>query len=66
LPLVGKRGDLDRTGSTPCPLDDFERKLASAQRGHDEPPPLVRRIGLVMAPPAERDQLVEVEVRASL
>jgi hypothetical protein len=50
---VGKR----RTGlegSTPCPLDDLERKMTCAQGGHDEPAPLVRRVGLVVAPAAER------------
>jgi len=41
-----------------------ERKLASAQGGHHEALP--RRIGLVMVPAAERDQLIQVEVGAAL
>jgi len=48
------------------PLDYLEHKLACAQGGHHEPPPLIRRIGLVVAPAAERHQLVQVEVRAAL
>ena len=62
---VGKR----RTGperSTPSPLDDLERNLACAQGGHHEPPPLIRRVGLVVAPAAERDQQTQVEVGAAL
>jgi len=66
LPLVGKHPDPDRTRSPPSLLDDLERKLACAQRGHNESPPLVRRVGLVMAPSAERDQLIQVEVGAAL
>jgi len=61
---VGKR----RTGleaSAPRPLDDLERKLAGPEGSHHEPPPLVRRVGLVVAPAAERDQLFQVEVRAT-
>src|SRR5207253_4031130 len=54
------------TRSPPSLLDDLERKLACAQRGHNESPPLVRRVGLVMAPSAERDQLIQVEVGAAL
>ena len=49
-----------------CPPDDFERKLTCAQSDHDEPPPLIRRVGLVVAPAAERDQLIQVEVGAAL
>jgi hypothetical protein len=62
---VGKR----RTGlerSAPRPLDDLERKLACAQGGHHEPPPLIGRVGLVMAPAAQRDQPIQVEVGAAL
>ena len=66
MPLVGKRRDPDRTRSPPCLLDDLERKLACAQRGHNESPPLVRRVGLVVAPAAERDQQIQVEVGAAL
>ena len=66
MPLVGKHPDPDRTRSPPSLLDDLERKLACAQRGHNESPPLVRRVGLVMAPSAERDQLIQVEVGAAL
>jgi len=54
---VGKR----RTGlegSTPRPLDDLERKLACARGDHHKTPSLIWRIGLVMAPPAERHQLI--------
>ena len=62
---VGK----SRTGperSTRRPLDDLEGKLAGAQGGHHEPPPLIGRVGLVVAPAAERDQEIQVEVRAAL
>ena len=45
------------------PLDDLERKLACAQGGRHEPPPLIGRVGLVVAPAAERHQLVQVEVQ---
>ena len=65
MPLVGKHPDPDRTRSPPSLLDDLERKLACAQRGHNESPPLVRRVGLVMAPSAERDQQIQVEVGAA-
>jgi len=43
-------------------VDDLERKLACAQGGHHEAPSLTGRVGLVVAPAAERDQLVQVEV----
>jgi hypothetical protein len=59
---VGKRRiGLER--STPRPLDDLERKLTSSRRDHDERPPLIRRVGLVVAPAAERHQLAQVEVQ---
>ena len=51
---------------TARPLDDLERKLAFAQSGHHEAPPLIGRVGLVVAPAAERHQLVQVEVRSAL
>ena len=66
MPLVGKHPDPDQTRSPPSLLDDLERKLACAQRGHIESPPLIGRVGLVVAPAAERDQLVQVEVEAAL
>ena len=46
--------------------DELEAKLTIAQRGHHEPAPFVRRIGQIMAPSAERHELIQVEVRASL
>jgi len=62
---MGKRRiGLER--STPRPLDDLERKLTSSRSDHDETPPLIRRVGLVVAPAAERDQLIQVEVGAAL
>ena len=39
---------------------------ACAQGGHHEPPPLIGRVGLVVAPAAERDLLVQIEVGAPL
>jgi hypothetical protein len=48
------------------PRDDLERKLACAQGGHHEPPPLIGRVGLVMAPAAQSDQPIQVEVGAAL
>ena len=53
-------------GSTLCPPDDFERKLACAQSDHNEPPPLIGRVGLVVAPAAKRNQQIQVEVGAAL
>ena len=53
-------------GSAPRPLDDLEHKLACAQGGHHEAPPLIGRVGLVVEPAAERDQLIQVEVGAAL
>ena len=47
-------------------LDDLEAELTIAQGGHHEPAPFVRRIGLVVAPPAERYQLIQIEVRSPL
>ena len=63
---VGKRRDPGLGCPTAWPLDYLERKLACAQSGHHEAPTLVRCIGLVVAPAAERHQLVQVEVRAAL
>src|SRR5207302_1759265 len=63
---VGKCRDPGRRGPTRRPLDDLERKLACAQGGHHEAPPLIGRVGLVVAPAAERDQLIQVEVGAAL
>ena len=63
---VGKRRDPGLGCPTAWPLDYLERKLACAQSGHHEAPTLVRCIGLVVAPAAERDQLVQVEVGAAL
>ena len=48
------------------PRDDLERKLAGAQGGHHEAPPLVGRVGLVVARAAQRDQQVQIEVGAVL
>ena len=48
------------------PLDDLEGKLAGAQGGHHEPPSLIGRVGLVVAPAAKRDQQIQVEVGAAL
>ena len=53
-------------GSTPRPLDDLERKLACAQRGHHEATTLVQCIGLVVTPAAKRNQQIQVEVGAAL
>jgi hypothetical protein len=49
-----------------CSLDELKAKLTIAQSAHDEPAPFVWRVGLVVTPPAERHQLVEVEVGAAL
>src|SRR5262245_37806462 len=49
-----------------CLLDDLKRKLACAQGGDQEPPPLIRRIGLVVTPAAEGHQLIKIEVGAAL
>ena len=46
--------------------DELEAKLTIAQRGHHEPAPFVRRIGQIMAPLAERHELIQVEVGAPL
>ena len=46
----GKRRDPGLGCPTAWPLDYLERKLAGAQGGHHEPPPLIGRIGLVVAP----------------
>ena len=59
---VGKRRDPGLRCPTARPLDDLERKLACAQRGHHEPPPLIGCVSLVVTPAAERDQLFQVEV----
>ena len=62
---VGKRRiGLER--STPRPLDDLERKLACARGDHHKTPPFIRRVGLIVAPAAERDLLVQIEVGAPL
>ena len=66
MPLVGKHPDPDRTRSPPCLLDDLEPKLACAQSGHHEAPPLVRCIGLVVTPAAKRNQQIQVEVGTAL
>ena len=48
------------------PPDHVEAELACAQGGYDDPSPLIGRVGLVVAPAAERDQLIQVEVGAAL
>src|SRR5437899_12842413 len=48
------------------PPDHVEPELACAQGGHHQPPPLIRRVGLVVAPAAERDQQTQVEVGGAL
>ena len=63
MPPWANIGTRTEPGSTLCQPDDFERKLTCAQSDHDEPPPLIRRIGLVVAPAAERHRLVEVDVQ---
>src|SRR2546425_11893938 len=63
---VGKRRDPGLGCPTAWPLDYLERKLACAQGGHHRPPPLIGRVGLVVAPAAERDLLIQVEVGAPL
>src|SRR2546426_4365892 len=45
---VGKRRDPGLGCPTAWPLDYLERKLAGAQGGHHEAPPLVRCISLVV------------------
>src|SRR2546426_11739031 len=55
---MGKRRDPGLRCPTARPLDYLERKLACAQGGHREPPPLIGRVGLVVAPAAERDLLI--------
>src|SRR2546428_235721 len=63
---MGKRRDPGVRCPTARPLDYLERKLACAQGGHHEAPALVRCIGLVVAPAAERDQSIEVKVGTAL
>ena len=63
---VGKRWAAGSESARSRPLKDLKRKPAFAQGGHHEPPPLIRRIGLVVAPAAERDQQTQVEVGAAL
>jgi len=55
---MGKNRDRGSRGLARCLLDDLERKLARAQGGHHEPPSLIGRVGLVVAPAAERDQQI--------
>ena len=62
---AGKCRDSGWRGPTRRPLDGLERKLACAQGGHHEPPSLIGRVGLIVAPAAERDQLIQVEVGAA-
>jgi len=62
---LGKRR-IGLEGSTPRPLDDLERKLAGAQGGHHQTPPLVGRVRLIVAPATEGHEVLEVEVRAAL
>jgi hypothetical protein len=54
------------TGVLSRPLNHFDRKLACAQRAHQEAAPLIRCVRLVVTPSAERCQLIEVEVGAAL
>src|SRR5207253_4870746 len=63
---MGKRRDPGLRCPTARPLDYLERKLAGAHGGHHEPPPLIGCVGLVVAPAAERDQQIQVEVGAAL
>jgi hypothetical protein len=47
-------------------FDDIKEEPTIAQRCHHEPAPFERRIGLVVAPSAERHELIQVEVGAPL
>jgi len=58
---VGKSRDPGRRGPTRR-LDYLERELAGAQGSHHEPPPLVGRVSLVVAPTTEGHEVLEVEV----
>ena len=51
---MGKCRNPGRGSARPRPRDDLERKLTCVQWGHHEPPPLIGRVGLVVAPAAER------------
>jgi hypothetical protein len=46
----------------PRSLYDVEAELTIAQRHHHEPAPFERRIGQIVAPSAERHELIQVEV----
>ena len=48
------------------PPDRVEAEPTAAQGAHNEPAALVGRIRLVTAPPAERHEPVQIEVRAAL
>jgi hypothetical protein len=43
-----------------------KEELTIAQNRHHEPPPLIGRVALVVAPAAERDQRLEIPVGAAL
>jgi len=63
---VDKRSDPGRGSARFDPRDDLERKLAGAQGGHHEAPPFIGRVRLVVAPAAQRNQQIQVEVGAAL
>jgi hypothetical protein len=50
----------------PCRFNYVEAEPAIAQEGHYEPAAFVRRIRLIVAPSAERNELIQVEIGASL
>ena len=62
---VGKRWAAGSESARSRQLKDLKRKPAFAQGSHHEAPPLVGRVGPVVAPAAERDQLFQVEVGAA-
>jgi len=57
---------LARTFALAASPDYVEVELTVAQCAYHETPPLIRRICLVVAPAAERDLLVQIEVGAPL
>jgi len=65
LPTWANFGFTDGHAFPGSPPDHVEAELTIAQSGHNKPAPLVGRVGLVVTPPAERHQLVEVEVGAA-
>jgi hypothetical protein len=47
-------------------LEDVEAELTIAQGGYHELTAFIRRIGLVVAPPAKRHKLIQIEIGAPL